>query len=201
VGSSCKAPAAIAADPAGNDNIPKVGRLQMENLIMALACDLTRVGTIQYGRGGANHRFTWLGPEFQTTADEKGDGTTGIHGLAHNETNPNARAKLVKIHAWYAGELAYFMSRLQAIPEGNGSMADNTLVIWMNEMGTGNHSLKNTPWTLIGRMGGFFKTGRVLSFPGETHAKLLVNIGQAMGLPMTTFGDATLGTGALAGLS
>lgn len=201
-GASCQLPAKPGAlDYNANDNIPAVGRLQMDLLVMALACDLTRVGTIQYGRGGANHRFTWLGPDFQTTADESSDGTHGIHGLAHNEANVNARAKLVRIHTWYAGELAYFMSRLNAIPDGAGTLADSTLVIWCNELGNGTHSLKKTPWVLLGSARGALKAGRVLSFPGQPHTKLLVSVAQAMGLDLTSFGDAALGTGPLPGLT
>lgn len=201
-GSACKLPAKPGTlDFGANDNIPVVGRLQMDLLVMALACDLTRVGTIQYGRGGANHRFTWLGPDFTTTADERGDGTSGIHGLAHNEANANARAKLVRIHAWYASELAYLMSRLKAIPDGNGTLADGTLVVWCNELGNGTHSLKKAPWVLLGSARGALKTGRVLSFPGQSHTKLLVSIAQAMGLNVTSFGDPALGTGPLPGLT
>ncbi len=199
---ACRVPTRPSLDFMANDNIPAVGRVQMDLLVTAMACDLTRVGTIQYGRGGANHRLSWLGADLGDNSDIKGDGTTGIHGLAHNETNLAARAKLVRCHGWYAGELAYLYGRLKAIPEpgGTGTMADNTLIMWVNELATGNHGLNNVPFVLLGSLGGRLRTGRVVSFPGQSHAKLLVNVCQAMGLPSTTFGDPTLGNAPLPGL-
>ena len=122
---------------------------------MALDCDLTRVGTIQYGRAGATHQLTWLGDEFEVDAHIAGDGTIGIHGLAHNEADPAARANLTICHRWYAGEMAYLLDKLEAIPEGDGTMLDHTLVVWMNEMGTGGtHGLERTPWVLAGNVDG-----------------------------------------------
>jgi hypothetical protein len=180
-------------DVFANDNIPAVGRLQMDLLVMAMACDLTRVGTIQYGRAGANHRFTWLGGNLATDANISGDGTSGIHGLAHNEGNAAARADLVQCHRWYAGEIAYLMGKLAAIPEGDGSMLDNTLIVSMNEMGTGNHGLSNTPWLIAGNAGGFFRTGRVIHAQDQPHNRLLVAFAQAMELPDSQFGDPDYG--------
>ncbi|MDX2020491.1 MAG: DUF1552 domain-containing protein [Deltaproteobacteria bacterium] len=185
-----------------NDNIPALGQLSMDLLVMAMACDLTRVGTIQYGRAGAQHRFTWLGSDFLTDPDNgPNDSTSGIHGLAHNEGNPSSRAKLARCHTWYAEQVALLVDKLKAIPEGAGTMADNTLVVWMNEMGTGNHSLQNTPWTLVGRLGGQFKTNRVLAFAGQAHNRLLGNVAQAFIGGDGKFGDPEFGNGPLPGLS
>ncbi len=174
-----------------NDNIPAVARLQMDLLVMALACDLTRVGTIQFGRAGATHRFSWLGPEFATDpALPATDGAKGFHALAHKEADPASRAKLVKIHTWYAEQLAYLLARLAAIPEAGGSMLDNTVVVWLNELGTGgDHGHEQTPWVIAGNAGRFFKTGQVVSFPKEPHNRLLLTLCHAMGAFDTVFGD------------
>jgi hypothetical protein len=200
---ACRVPDGTApGDVRGDANIPMLGKWQSDILLAALACDLTRVGTIEHGRAGANHRLIWLGDDYASDKNIKGDGTVGIHGLAHNEGNQAARQMLARCHQWYASQVAYIVSRLKAIPEGGGTMADNTLVVWMNEMGTGNHSLKNTPWVLVGSAGGYLKTGKVLSFPGQPHNRLLVNICNAMGLPDRTFGDPDYGAaGPLPGLA
>ena len=201
---SCKIPvkAATALDVWKNDNIPMLGRLQVDLLVMGLACDLVRVGTVQHGRGGAQHRFTWLGAEFQNDpAFVKGvDETSGIHSLAHAESKPTARALLARCHQWYAGEVKYLVDKLRSVPEGNGTMGDNTLVVWMNEQGTGNHSLKNTPWVIVGGMG-HFKTGRVLQFPGQPHNQLLLNICHAFGVQDKVFGEPEFCPGPLPGLT
>lgn len=173
-----------------NDNIPALGRLQMDLLVMALACDLTRIGTIQFGRAGASHRFNWLGKEFATDPHLPSfDQAKGFHALAHKEEEPESRAKLVKIHTWYAEQLAYLLDKLAAIREGDGTLLDNTIVVWFNELGTGSHSHERTPWVIAGNADGVFKTGQLVSFPGEPHNRLLLTLCNAMGVPDKTFGD------------
>lgn len=197
---ACSAPADPGpVDEWNNDAIPDLGRLQMDLVLAALACDQTRVATIQYGRAGAQHRFTWLG--FAEDPDlGPMDDTVGHHALAHDEATPASRAKLVELNRWYAGELAHFLDGLAAMPEGEGSMLDHTLVCWMNEMGTGSHSLEDTPWVLAGNVGGALTTGRVHSFPREPHNRLLVTIARAFGLDLEGFGHADFARPALSGL-
>jgi Protein of unknown function (DUF1552) len=175
----------------GNNNFPKISTAQIDLLVTAMACDLTRVGGLQFGRGGAQHIFSWLGNEFQ--ADDpngKGDGTKGIHSLAHNEDDPSARAKLVRCHTWYAQQFAYLVKRLNDIPEGSGTMLDNTVVVWLNETGNGNHSMEKIPLVMAGNVGGFFKTGRLITAQGQPHNRLLLSILRAFGNADKTFGDA-----------
>jgi hypothetical protein len=174
-----------------NDNIPAVAKLQMDLLVMALACDLTRIGTIQFGRAGSTHRFSWLGREFASDpALPAIDTAKGFHALAHKEADPVSRAKLVKIHTWYASQFAYLVEKLASVPERGGTMLDNTLVVWMNELGTGgDHGHERTPWVIAGNAGGYFKTGRLASFPGEPHNRLLLSLCHAMGVVTDEFGD------------
>ena len=174
-----------------NANIPTLAKLQMDLMVMALSCDLTRVGTIQFGRAGAAHRFSWLGHEFNTDPTLVAtDEAKGFHALAHKEADPAARAKLIRIHTWYAGQLAYFLGRLASIPEAGGSMLDNTIVVWINELGSGStHSHELTPWVIAGNAGGFFKTGQLVSFPREPHNRLLLTLCHAMGVEDEAFGD------------
>jgi hypothetical protein len=192
---ACKKPA-VPIVSISNDNIPRIGDLQTDLLTTAMACDLTRVGTITWGRGGCNHRFTWLGKQF-----DLGGGVQGIHAAAHDEFNPTNRSLLAQMHAWYAGRVAALVDRLKATPEGNGTMMDNTLVVWFNEIGTGNHTLTNVPWVLVGHAQTQLKTGRLLSVPGKPNNALLVSLCRLMGLITTeTFGDPQFGSGPLPGL-
>jgi hypothetical protein len=190
--SSCRRPElGPPVDVWKNDEIPAIAKLQMDLLVMALACDLTRVGTIQFGRAGATHRFNWLGPEFATDpALPATDGATGFHALAHKEADPRCRAKLVKIHRWYAEQLAYLLERLAAVPEAGGTMLDNTVVVWFNELGTGgDHGHERTPWVIAGNARQYFKTGQVASFPKQPHNRLLLTLCHAMGVDDASFGD------------
>ncbi len=174
-----------------NDNIPALAKIQMDLMVMALACDLTRIGTIQFGRAGAAHRFNWLGPEFATDpALAAADQAKGFHALAHKEAEPASRAKLVKIHTWYAGQLAYLLDKLESIPEGGGTMLDNTVVVWFNELGSGGtHTHEKTPWVIAGNVNKLFKTGQVVSFPNQPHNRMLMTLCHALGVPDDTFGD------------
>jgi hypothetical protein len=174
-----------------NDNIPAIAKLHMDLMVMALACDLTRIGTLQFGRGGAGHRFTWLGKEF---ASDPQVGpicqAKGLHALAHRETDAKSRAKLVKANAWYASQLAYLLEKLESIPEAGGTMLDNTIVVWLNELGTGgDHRHDQLPFVIAGNAGGFFRTGQLASFPDEPHNRLLLSLCHALGVDTDQFGD------------
>jgi hypothetical protein len=191
---SCKKTAVGASlDVYENDNIPALGSLAMDLVVDALACDLIRGATIQFGRAGANHRFTWLGDAFKKNpAYVAGkDETEGIHSFAHDDGTPSSRDGLVEMNRWYAGQMKALMDRLSNIPEGAGSMLDNTLVVWFNELGRGGtHEITDTPWVLGGNLGGFFKTNQFLDFPGEAHNRLLLSLVHGMGLTdETSFGD------------
>ena len=100
--------------------------------------------------------------------------------------------------------MAHLAKRLKETPEpgGNGSMLDNTTIIWTNELGKGNsHTRDNIPFVFIG--GGLgFKQGHAFSFPKVPHNRLLMSICEAMGFPQKTFGNPDYcGEGALTGLT
>jgi len=191
-GRSCQKPDLGAPlDIEKNSNIPALGKMHMDLLAMALACDLTRVATIQFGKAGSNHRFTWLGPEFATDPLLNSFcQARGFHALAHRETDPESRAKIVRINTWYAEQFAYFLNKLASIPEGGGSVLDQTAVIWVNELGSGGtHTHEKVPWVIGGNAGGFLKSGQLLSYPGEPHNRLLLTLCHAMGVATDSFGD------------
>jgi hypothetical protein len=88
-------------------------------------------------------------------------------------------------------------------PGGEGSMLDNTTILWTNELGEGNsHTHSNIPWVFLG--GGLgFETGRAVRFEGENHNRLLLSIAHAMGhTSLERFGNPDYcGEGPLTGLS
>src|SRR5205814_4464855 len=97
---------------------------------------------------------------------------------------------------------AYLLGNLSAIPEGNGTMLDNTVILWCNELGKGNsHSRDNMHWLLAGGCGGYFKTGRYLQYAGESHSNLLVSLANAMDVNISTFGDPGYCTGPMSKLT
>jgi len=176
-----------------NDAFPAVGGIQLDLMAMALACDITRVASMQWSRSVSSTRFTWLNV------------AQGHHDLSHRpDTDPGAVSDLTKINTWYAQQLAGLIDRLKATPDGaGGTMFDGTLVLWCNELAKGNtHGRVGAPYVLAGSAGGALRTGRFLRYDGQglPHNNLLVSILNAMGVPDTTFGKPDWCTGPLAGL-
>jgi hypothetical protein len=194
LGGSCEQPDLGAPINIGaNDNYPLVGQLQMDLLVMALACDLTRVGSIQWSRSVSNKVFSWLDPAVPE----------GHHDLSHEgDSNGAAMDKISRINTWYAGQLGYLIQKLAEIPEGDGTLLDNTCILWCNELGRGNsHTRNDVPWVLAGSAGGAIETGRFLSYSGDTpHNNLMVSLLNAYDDDATNFGNPTYCTGPLSGL-
>ena len=116
----------------------------------------------------------------------------GHHELSHEpDTNEKAQEKLTKINNWYCEQLAYLAKRLAETPEpgGSGSLLDNTLIVWTNELGKGNsHTLDNIPFVLVG--GGLdFKMGRSLNYKRVAHNRLLMSLAHGFGHRIARFGN------------
>ena len=113
-----------------------------------------------------------------------------------------AQAQLTLINTWYASQLALLIDRLKSYPEGGGTLFDNTVVLWCNELGEGaSHTRNDIPFVLAGKLGGHFRTGRFLQFSGRPHNDLLVSLINAFGINKTSFGNAAYCKGALPGLT
>ncbi|WP_417730043.1 DUF1552 domain-containing protein [Rosistilla oblonga] len=166
-----------------NDNAPLLGKMQIELMVNGLANDMNRVAVLQYTKSVGGARMNWLG------IDEN------HHSLSHEpDDNKAAKEKLVKINTWFCEQLVYLAKRLDETPEpgGQGSLLDNTTIVWTNELGKGNsHTLNNIPFVMLG--GGLgFKMGRSLKYNKQNHNRLLAAIANGMGHEITTFGDPNL---------
>ena len=119
------------------------------------------------------------------------------HDLSHG----SSRTEQQKVYRWYAEQFAYLLGKLQAVPEGAGTMLDNTVVLWFSEFGnSSSHSLSNLMWFVMGNVGGFLKQGQVLKFPGRSVSDIHVTLGNAFGIQERTFGDPAFSTGPIAPL-
>lgn len=163
-----------------NDNMPQISKQQIDLLVNSFAADFARVATLQYTNSVGQARFRWLGIN------------EGQHDLSHKpDEDTDAQEKLTRINHWYAEQVAYLAKRLAETPEpdGSGSLLDNTLIVWTNELGKGNsHTLDNIPFVLVG--GGLgFRMGRSLKYPKVPHNRLLMSFAHGMGHRITRFGN------------
>ena len=171
-------------------NAPTVMRAQIDLLVSALACDLTRVATLQWREAlGGTSTFTWLGQN------------ETHHDISHR-TDQTGRDMMVDINIWFAEQLAYLLDQLASVPDGDGTLLDSTAVLWCNELSNGEqHSRRDMPFLLAGSCGGYFNTGRYLQYQGAMHNDLLVSLCNAMDVSTTTFGNPAYCTGPLPNLT
>jgi hypothetical protein len=186
-------------------NFREIGQIQMDLMILALQCDLTRVASLQWSTAESTVIHEWLDLEYS--------GTREHHMMTHNEsvdvsqmanmvsqdTAMTIRRDLTKIHTWYAQQFAYMLGKLKGIDEGNGkSLLDNMLFFWTNELGEGGkHTYVNVPMVLAGSCGGQLPTGRYIDYLGNNlptygygmaHNKLFVTFLKLFGIDENTFG-------------
>jgi hypothetical protein len=175
-----------------NENIPELGRLQIDLLVNSFVNDFARVATLQYTKSVGQAKMKWLDIE------------DAHHTLSHEpDKNKDAYEKLVRINTWFAEELAYLLKKLDSTPEPgqSGSMLDHTLVIWTNELGKGNsHTLDHIPFVLAGNGFGF-RMGRSMWCENSNHNRLLLSLAHAVGHPLETFGNPSLCKGGPLNLS
>jgi uncharacterized protein DUF1552 len=164
--------------------IPNMIDDMIDLAVLALQCDVTRIATVQLGYGGGKWQFAWKGINLDFHRD-----------CAHNDTSdagstPENTQRVVLANQYYASCVGRLAAKLDAIPEGSGTMLDNTLVVWANEQGRGDHSQQNLPIVLVGRAGGWLPTGgRVVDRGMQPFNRLGCTILNAMGMPAAGFGD------------
>jgi hypothetical protein len=176
-------------DVMADSNYPQIGQLQTDLLVAALACDLTRVGTIQW-----SYSRSYTYPTFIGISD-------GHHDLSH-KTDATSLQKLTTINTWYSTQFASLLAKLDAIQEGGGTLLDHTVIFWGNELNDGAaHTRRSMPFVLAGGGSGRLRPGRFLKCGGANHNNLLVSCLNACGVPATTFGNPAYCSGPLANLT
>lgn len=175
------------------DKFPEASKLQMDLMLLAQTCGMTRVSTFMFANADSWQYYPWIGVNEEH------------HELSHAPDSDTAtNEKLVKINVWHSEQFKYMLDALSAVQEADGSsMLDSSLVLWGNELGAGNnHTYKNIPWVLAGGAGGYLRTGRQLNYKDQPHNNLLVSVCNAMGFDdVKTFGIPGVCTGPLQGLT
>jgi hypothetical protein len=173
---------------ANNANFPMILDIQNKLAVAALACDRTRVATLQWSRAFSGVRHEWVGVR------------EDHHTISHR-TGANDISMLHKINVWYAQRFSELLSALDAIPEGGGTLLDNTAVIWVNEANTGNHAANTMPTVIAGSLGGKLRTGRYLQLAGYDWSQVLITMAHGMGVTsLNKLGDLGMKEGPVPGL-
>jgi hypothetical protein len=153
-------------------------RLMMDLMVLALWTDTTRVGTLMMAHGFSRQSFNFLPG---VTSDH--------HGMSHHKNEPGAVREYTAVSRWYIEQYAWLIERMKGIDEGNGSLLDNTVLLYGSEMKDGNgHVRENLPIILAGKGGGRLKSGQhVVLTPNTPLANLHLTLAQKFGCQIDAF--------------
>ena len=188
VTNSCKPPTVDGATDFNKiENFPALIESEMDLIVAAMSCGLTRVSTLALGDGeDYNIFFPWLGIPHQGIEFPE----RHHHDISHRPGVNNADK--INVERWYMSMLAKLFDKLAAVPEGGGTMLDNTVVFYMNSLNSGfGHTVLKVP-AIVGA-GANIKIrtgGRVMQLNAQAHNTLLAALANAVDVPMTSFGDA-----------
>lgn len=169
-----------------------ISDFQIAQMVQALACDRTRVATMQFGKGLGALSLRCIGMD------------DSWHSLSHEgDGNGSAQSKLTQMNTYIAGRFAKLIEMMKAIPEGDGTLLDNSIVIWVNELGKGNnHDHDDVPIVMAGGLQGYFDcTGRHVTLGERPNNDFLITLCHAFGhTDVTEFGRPELSSGPISEL-
>jgi hypothetical protein len=156
-------------------------KLMFDLQAVAFASDITRVFAFKLGRDASNRVFADSGV------------TTGFHSASHHGEREDRVTAFARINRYHISMLPYFLDRLRRTPEGDGTLLDNTLVIYGSPMGNSNvHNHKRCPLLLAGHAGGKLKGGlHIKASDGTPMANAMLTTAHLLGLEMEKFGDSS----------
>jgi hypothetical protein len=176
-------PKDLATDAA----IPAVGKLMMDMMVMAFACDLTAVGTLQWADTPAKYTLPWLNlPE---------------HHYFYQNDGGYQPVQLEMIYTWYSQQHAYLLQEMAKIDMGGHTLLDESVVFFGSEVQNPATNAKTDMPFLLAGGGGGLRGGRWVRYNHEPHNNLLVSILNLFGDSRTTFGTPTYCTGPLTNLT
>ncbi len=156
-------------------------RLMYDIMALAFQTDATRISTFMLGNAGSNRSYPMIGV--------KG----GHHSLSHHQNNPQKMEDITKIDTFLVEQFGYFLSKLQSIGEGDGTLLDNCLILYGSAIADGNrHTHHDLPIVLAGSGGGKLQPDRLRHYPKETPLNnLYLTMCRMAGAEMEQFGDST----------
>jgi Protein of unknown function (DUF1552) len=157
-------------------------QVQWDLLALAYQTDITRVATMLFARDLTSRVYPQSGTNIS------------FHGGSHHAEDPGQIAQFAKVNRYHVEMLAYLVKKLDAIPEGDGTVLDHTLILYGSNMGNSNQHLHyDTPAVLIGGASGRLKGDRHLAYASRTvpSGNLLLSILGMFDVKADSFGDST----------
>ncbi|MBM3779291.1 MAG: DUF1552 domain-containing protein [Acidimicrobiia bacterium] len=156
-------------------------RLMFDLLALAYQTDLTRVGTFMVAKEQSNRAYPEIG-----VAEPH-------HPLSHHQNNPEKLAKQAKVNVFHMQLFAHFLEKLQATPDGDGSLLDHTVVLYGSGMSDSNlHLMWDVPTMVVGSSTFGIAGGRHVRHPkGTPLANLQLTLLDKMGVRLDRFGDSS----------
>jgi hypothetical protein len=156
-------------------------RVMFDLLTLAFQTDTTRIGTFIVAHDGSNRSYPVIGV------------SDGHHDLSHHGGNAEKKKKIAAINQFHVRQFGYFLERLKAVKEGDGSLLDHCMIVYGSGISDGNaHNHNDLPVLLAGGGGGTLATGRHVRYPKDTPmTNLYLSMLDRMGVPTDRLGDST----------
>lgn len=155
-------------------------KLMYDLQVVAWQTDVTRVTTLMVGREGSLRVYPEIGiPDPH-------------HPLTHHRNQQDWIDKVARINTLHTELLAYFLDKLKATPDGDGTLLDHSMIVYGSGLSDGNdHTHEDLPVLLAGRGGGW-KPGRHINFPeGTPMTNLYMTLLDRAGVKPESIGDST----------
>jgi len=155
-------------------------KIMFDLQVLALQSDMTRVFAMMMGRELSSHVFKNLGQSEQH------------HIITHNRHDPALIEQKVQIDVYHMQVLKYFLDKLHAASDGEGSLLDHSIIVYGSAMGDGNqHNFVDIPTLVFGKGGGTINSGRHIKRQDVPMTNLLVSVLDKVGVPIGKLGDST----------
>jgi hypothetical protein len=152
-------------------------RLMCDILVLAFRTDSTRVCTLKLNNDHSSLRFPHLKIDYMIH-----------HLLSHTDG-----ADWLKVNQFFTQQVAYIAEKLDQVQEGERTLLDNSMILFLSSMMTGGHDNKQLPVVMLGRGGNQIKTGRILDYlnkPNRKMCSLYLSLMGKMGVHLDSFGDS-----------
>jgi len=162
------------------EDLREHARVMLDLIAIAFQTDKTRVATLMISRDLSAMFYPFL------------DVSQAHHGASHYNNNDEYE----RITRWHVSQFAYLASKLDSMPEGEGTVLDNSCLMFLSNLWIGRtHNNSRLPLALAGGLGGALKTGRTLDYvkAGDANRKvcsLYLSLMDRMGIKLDRFGDA-----------